>query len=104
VENASLSPEINCASILYNCLSRTPSPTSTPASRTQSFGTTSPSPSSVATYLTHLGNAFGSISNLPFMDELGIRRIVRAYRMVQQTRKPNPLQQRDNCTVKRWNY
>jgi hypothetical protein len=91
MENASSSPELSCASVAYDYPPRTPSPTSTPPSGTQSLSTTSPSLSSVAPYLTHPGDVFGSIGNLPFVDGLGVQRVVRAYRMVQRTRKPHPL-------------
>jgi hypothetical protein len=91
MENTSLSPELSCASVTYDYPSRTPSPTGTPPSGTQSLNTTSASPSSIAPYLTHPGDASGSIGNLPFLDGLGVQRVVRAYHMVQQTRKPHPL-------------
>jgi hypothetical protein len=91
---SSLSPELSCASAAYDYPLRTPSPTSTPPSRTQSLSTTYPSLSSVVPYLTHLREVFGSIGNLHFVDGLGVLRFVRAYRMVQRTQKPHPLCQR----------
>jgi hypothetical protein len=101
MENASLSPEISCASTAYDYPPRTPSPTSIPPSGTQSLNTTSPSLSSVAPYLTHPRDVLGSIGNLPFVDGLGVQRVVRAYRMVQRTRKPHPLRQRGELRSKK---
>jgi hypothetical protein len=83
MENASLSPELSCTSTTYDYPSRTPSPTSTPPSGTQSLSTTSTSPSSIAPCLTHPRDSSGSIGNLPFVDGLGVQRVVCAYRMVQ---------------------
>jgi hypothetical protein len=47
------------------------------------LSTTSFGPSSAPPYLTQPGDAFGSINILPFVDGLGVQRIVHAYRMVQ---------------------
>jgi hypothetical protein len=101
MENASLSPELSCASAAYDYPPRTPSPTSTLPSGIQSLSTTSPSFFSVAPYLTHLGDVFGSISNLPFVDGVGVQKVVRAYQMVQRTRKPHPLRQRGESRSKK---
>jgi hypothetical protein len=101
MENASLSAVLSCASATYDYPSRTPSPIGTPPFGTQSLSTTSISPFVIAPYLTHLGDASGSIGNLPFVDGLGVQRIVCAYCMVQQTQKPHPLCQRGQSRSKK---
>jgi hypothetical protein len=101
MDNAPLSLEISCAFTAYDYLPSTPSPITTPPSATQSLKTTSPIPSSIAPYVTQSRHESGSIGNLPFVDGLGVERVVRAYCMVQHTRKPHQLCQRgQSCSKK----
>ena len=85
MDNAPLSPELSCAFAAYDYLPSIPSPVSTPPSTIQSLSTTYPRPSNRTRYLTYLGGTSGSIDNLPFIDGLGVQRVVRTYHMVQRT-------------------
>jgi hypothetical protein len=85
MDNAPLSLELSCASVAYDYPLSIPSPITIPPSVTQSLKTKSPTPSSVAPYVTQPRDESGSIGNLPFVDGLGVERVVHAYRMVQRT-------------------